>query len=284
MWTYAGILAIAVGALLIWSVLVKKFPQLKLIDLSTLAKERHAMVKSRIIRERFDRSLKHLEKRSRGAIGGFTTGAQGLYERLRGKIAAIDPDSRNPDESRGLQGSLQHEEPALPLPEPASSLITRALEMASVGDHESAETMLIEALKHDAKDYEAYRGLASVYAAQRLYDQARETLEFAVRLHDDAPVHHDVRADLGALYLETGEPALGQEQFRMALEAEPYNPRYLDYFLEASLLVGDRAAAERAFEVLETANPDNRKLADFRERIDAIRQPETEPEIQPEMA
>ena len=57
MWTVLGIILIAAGAALIYSVLVKKFPQLKLIDLSTLAKERHAEVKTRIMKNRFDRGL-----------------------------------------------------------------------------------------------------------------------------------------------------------------------------------------------------------------------------------
>ncbi|MGH9593790.1 MAG: hypothetical protein ACRD5L_11905, partial [Bryobacteraceae bacterium] len=60
------------------------------------------------------------------------------------------------------------------------------------------------------------------------------------------------------------------EQFRTALQSEPHNPKYLDYFLEASILVGDPDAAREALAALEDVNPGNAKLGEFRARIEAM--------------
>ena len=57
------------------------------------------------------------------------------------------------------------------------------------------------------------------------------------------------------------------QQFRVALQAEPHHPKYLDYFLESSILVGDADAAREALSALEEVNPENAKLVEFRDRI-----------------
>lgn len=291
MWNVIGIILVAAGVALIWSVLVKKFPQLKLIDLSTMAKERHAEVKSRIMKDRFERSLGAIAGKTATVTAKASGRVKGLYERAYGSLKKM--------EAR-IDGGTTAAAKAAPAPDAAAGL-AEAQKARQEERYEDAERMYIELLRHDAKHVDAYRGLAELYIDQKLYDQAAETLEFLLRLTGDddralgrlgqveasrgnfqeAEARYlrsielssnatAYRADLGRVYLAAGEAKKAQEQFRTALQAEPHHPKYLDYFLEASILVGDPDSAREALGALEEVNPENAKLEDFRARIDAM--------------
>lgn len=311
MWTVFGIICIAAGAALIYSVLVKKFPQLKLIDLSTLAKERHAEVKTRIMKNRFDRGLGAIKGKTDDAVGKASSSVKGLFERaygsLKRKEAMLDGGRRKNAPARGGSafGGKAAGAPRVPAPETLPTDVAESLDAAEGARkqerYEEAEKRYIDVLKTDAKNVDAYRGLADLYIDQKLYDQAAETLEFLLRLTGDddralgrlgqveasrgnfeqAEARYlrsievsanatAYRAELGKVYLAAGDSKRAFQQFRTALHAEPHNPKYLDYFLEASILVGDPDAARGALGALEEVNPENAKLEEFRTRIEAM--------------
>ncbi len=300
-WTILAILAVVVGLGLVWSVLVKKFPQLKLIDLSTLARERHAEVKSRIIHDRFDRALGGFGQKANSTVGRFLRRLGDGYARLQARLKAIEK-------------SFERNHPLTPEEREAkiTGLIREARDNAKLERFGMAEEAVIEALKLDPQRAEAYRVLADVYQSQKLYEQAKQTLEYLIRLDNRDEAAYErlgaveaimgqwpeaeasylqaidlsllrqgsggqaakpalVRTELGEVYLKMGDPQKALEQFRSALVDEPYNPRYLDYFLETAILLGDAVAAEESYAVLETVNPENQKLAEFRARIDKLR-------------
>lgn len=298
MWNVLGIILIAAGGLLIYSVLVKKFPQLKLIDLSTLAKERHAEVKTRIIKNRFDRGLGAIQDKTATAVDKASSSVKGVFERAYGSLKRME--SRMDGGRRKPAKPTRIATHATLMPDAPSGLET-AEQARKEARYEDAEKAYIEVLKADAKDVDAYRGLADLYIEQKLYDQAAETLEFLLRLTGDddralgrlgqveasrgnfeqAEARYlrsielsanatAYRAELGKVYLAAGDAKRAFEQFRAALHSEPHNPKYLDYFLEASILVGDPEAARGALGALEEVNPENAKLEEFRTRIEAM--------------
>lgn len=293
MWNFIGFILVLAGVALIWSVLVKKFPQLKLIDLSTMAKERHAEVKSRIMKDRFDRSLGVIAGKTATVTAKASGRVKGLYERAYDSLKKMEA-KLDGGRKAAAKGAIAMD---------VSAGLEGAQKAAQEERYEDAERIYIELLKHDAKHVDAYRGLAELYIDQKLYDQAAETLEFLLRLTGDddralgrlgqveasrgnfqeAEARYlrsielsananatAYRADLGRVYLAAGEARKSQEQFRVALQAEPHHPKYLDYFLEASILVGDPDSAREALGALEEVNPENAKLADFRARIESM--------------
>ncbi|MFA5854026.1 MAG: tetratricopeptide repeat protein [Patescibacteria group bacterium] len=292
MWTFIGILLVLAGVALIYGVLVKKFPQLKLIDLSTLAKERHEAVKKRIMQDRFERSLGKIQGKTNEAVGAASSRVKNWFERTQDKLKGME--ARMDGHVRRPTTAAEHAKAVERLP----ALLDQAEHARLEERYEEAEKLYIEALKADAKNVEAYRGLAELYLAQKQPDQAAEILEFLLRLQSDddralgrlgqieanrgnfeeaearylrsielsanATVY---RAELGRVYLTQGDGRKAVDQFRTALQAEPHNPKYLDYFLEASILVGDADAAREALSALEEVNPGNAKLEEFRVRI-----------------
>mgnify|MGYP000617858992 CR=1 FL=1 len=302
MWNLIGFILLATGAWLVYGVLVKKFPQLKLIDLSTLAKERHAEVKARIMRTRFDRGLGEVRDKTATAVGRAASGIRGVFERAYGSLRRMESkmEARAVMEARTVPAAK-----IVPKTPAATADIPTDLESAErarrEARYEEAERAYIAALKEDAKNIDAYRGLSDLYIDQKLYDQAAETLEFLLRLTGDddralgrlglvevsrgnferAEARYlrsieisanatSYRAELGKVYLAAGDVPRAYEQFRAVLQEEPHNPKYLDYFLEASILVSDPDAARGALGALEEVNPENAKLEEFRKRVEEM--------------
>jgi tetratricopeptide (TPR) repeat protein len=171
MWNIIGIIFVLAGLALIWSVLVKKFPQLKLIDLSTMAKERHAEVKARIMKARFDRSLGAVAGKTAEVTNKASGRVKGLYEKAYGSLKKM--------EARMDGGRKPAVRPAQAADVAAG--LDEAQKARQEERYEDAERMYIELLKQDAKNADAYRGLAELFIDQKLYDQAAETLEFLLR-------------------------------------------------------------------------------------------------------
>jgi tetratricopeptide (TPR) repeat protein len=290
-WTILAILSVLAGIALIWSVMVKKFPQLKLIDLSTLAKERHREVKTRIIKDRFERSLGSFGAKAGSLLSGFSGTLGAAYDKTRARL-------------KRLEHTVEHEQPIDPKEREAriASLLAEAAVHAGLERYGMAEERLIEALRLDQKSADAYRALSKVYLAQGSPEQAKETLMYLLRLCpedadacerlggieaasgrlpeaeaylllaislSDTPAR--IQVALADTYKAMGDSQKARDRYHLALEADPYNPTYLEHFLEACILLGDVHAAEETYVTLETAVPDHGDLSDFRSRIDALR-------------
>lgn len=166
------------------------------------------------------------------------------------------------------------------------------------GDFETAEDKYITAIRIDSKNIEAYRGLADVYLKQEQIDEALETYKFILQLdaYDD-----EILVKLGDIYYKKGDIKEAIEYYQravlanadyphrfaklaemldsieqyetalsaieQAVELEPNNPKYLDMMVEMGILSGDKEAAEDGYQKLRMANPENQKLESFKERI-----------------
>lgn len=290
MWIVVGVIFVLGGGYLMYSVLVKKFPQLKLIDLSTLAKERHAQVKSRIMKDRFDRTMGEMKTKASSRAAGVKGRMGRAYAGMLGSL-------------KKMEEKYDEEQPPKPAVRDAKieKLLAEAAAALEAERVEDAEKRYIEILRLDPHHIETYRGLADLYIETRSYDQAKEVLEFLLKLNKDddqafgrlgaieafkgnfreaeerflksIDIAGNVaayRVQLAKVYLQEDEPKKAWYQLKKALESEPYNPKYLDYFLETSILVGDVEAAKEALNGLEAANPENQKLEEFRERINNL--------------
>lgn len=167
--------------------------------------------------------------------------------------------------------------------------------------YDTAEKAFISVLSLDDRNAAAYFGLGNVYFAEEQYREAKETYQYAVRLDkrnelalarlaEIAEIEGKIETavdyyeqlvllndsvsprfyKLYELLLQLNQPATALAAIEQALYLEPQNPKYLDNFITASILVGDKKRAEDGYQRLRMVNPDNQKLASFKERIDTL--------------
>jgi tetratricopeptide (TPR) repeat protein len=188
------------------------------------------------------------------------------------------------------------------LPEDVQRLLNEAHSFARDEMWSEAENAYLEVLKHDNRQLDAYRGLATLYLSQNQYAQARETFQFLERIHgandasyaglaEIAEAEGDLRlaermrkqaieqnpkqaarhAELAQFYLKYDSPHYAFAEARRAADLEPDSPGFLELSMEAAILVRDRNEAERRYDRWHLLTTDRQKLQTYRDKIDALK-------------
>lgn len=309
------LILIFVGIAAIVVIVARKFPPLSALDVEKLPEVQQAKVKDEIKFQRFWRSfssfgryLKKIFSRLEFVKNGWQW-LQGRFRRLvhhwqekykKSIIAEIKQAMKEAKGRRAEEKEIRTDRPPCPVGR-ASDLLKQAEEAAEKGDWPLAERYFIEAVKHNPKEIEAYRGLGKVYLEMKKYKEARETFEFILKLKPDddraynrlsmvaeargnwleaikcleeAVKLNDRLAvrfyDLGRFYFKLKKPAAALRHFARAAEIEANNPKYLDQLLEMSIITGDGDLARETYDKLRLVNPDNQKLPEFRQRIEEM--------------
>jgi len=287
---YAIFGTLIVGSLVAVLVIAgRKFPQVTLIDTETLPMEREARRKKQILKERVGRHTAAWWKRRIESVLPHASKVRTKFRALYGKMLVLDSQYQRPKE-------LTREDIA----EKVDALLRQAERQIEMGDMDAAEKTYVKVVSLDKKNVVAYGGLGDIYTETKQYEQAREMFGFLVRLSvrnclfrrvgkreqrempvraalvhaEDCPapaLDHAAAAKNYAKYGKTFEIAGDAEGARLAYEQavrfERSNPRYLDLLLEACILEGDRKRADEVLAALTEVNPENQKLASFRERL-----------------
>lgn len=254
-WWLIPTILLAASVATLFFIILRKIPQLRVMNVSALPEEKARQVKEFLLQQRFQRVL-----RDRFGFllkwGGriwVEIGRSG--RRLVQRVYSLEQRYRKIQKGAA---------PATPDAETIRKMMEEADDLVKQEEYFGAEKKLIEIISQHPKHVKAYEALGHLYLLDRKYNQARETLAFALKL---SPNDASVFAALGELETREENFAAALDAFTKAVEIRPNSPRYLDFFIEAAIAAGNAAEAQRGLNKLKEVNPENQKLADFEERI-----------------
>ena len=283
-------------------IVVRKFPQLMLLDVDSLEevkqdKKKDSFLKRRVARQSKDKKRKR--ETGRHALEEYFIKIQ---DQFREYVATVQRQVVKQKKQRSGKKLAQAPETVTEKDEKKITEILRDAQRA-VEQHklDLAETKYISAIRLDKKNKEAYKGLASVYVKQNQTQEALQTFSFLLHLNPkDESIHVQmakIEEDLGnienaithykktlALDAEHAEryfviSQLLQKQEKIeeaidyalqAVELEPENPRFLDNVLEFAILLNDKKLAGKIYRKIRSVNPENEKLPVWKEKIKEI--------------
>jgi len=257
MWWIIPIIFLVASLVVAAAVIVRKIPQLRILNVAALPEEKVRQLKEFLLQQRFQRIIKErfgflVKIGSKAWLAG---GRQG--RRLVQKVYALEEQYRK----------RQKISPSTIDAESIRKAMDEAEELVNQEEYFGAEKKYIEIISQHPKHVKAYEALGYLYVLDHKYEQAHETYNFALKLNpDDASVH----AALGELETKEGNYQAALIEFAKATEIRPNSPRYLDFFIEAAIAAGNAAEAQRGLNKLKEVNSENQKLADFEERITNI--------------
>ncbi len=276
-------------------VVVRKFPQLTLLDIDNLPEVKEGKKKKEFLK---NRSIKRSEKAKNTRLEKIKPMIKKLKEmqlkfrKYVGKVekaVIVDQHKKRMEFPKVIKEKKKEE---------LADILRDGTIAFSHGELELAEKKFISAIKIDPKSTEAYRGLADVYFEQGQLEEAEETYRFVLQLDRDDDSSMAKFAELleqrgkkeeavdwyqksvlinphlasrfakiaGLLQsMEAYDPAL--EAISQAVELESQNPKYLDKLVEVSIMSGNQSIAKEAFDQLRSVNPDNKKLRTLKDRI-----------------
>jgi tetratricopeptide (TPR) repeat protein len=261
MWWYIIPTFTLLGSLGIFGfILASKIPQLRVLNVESIPEERTKRIKEQIILQRFDRvgreKIAGVAKTAVGTVGTVSRVGRRAVQKLYKLEQYYQRVKRAAEEgSRAMDtGAVQR-------------LLDEAEAFVRDDEMIQAEKRYIEIISHHPKHVKAYEGLGNLYLQNRQYDQARETLQFTLRLSPEDP---SVRLSLAELEEKAGDLRAAVEHLRAAVDLRPNNPKFIDLYTEAAFGAKLSEDAKKGIDKLKEANPENQKIPEFEERYNAL--------------
>ncbi len=257
MWWYIPLAVTVVCGLIVLVILMRKVPQLRVINVAALPAERVKQVKEAIIMQRMRRLTGKRLDRVFGFFRALGTSASRLGRRAVQRVYAMEQYYKKLQQGLGGTGHATDEGTIRRLMEEAAGFIKEE-------EYFQAEKRLIEIISHNPKHVKAYEELGNLYLLDKKYVQARETLSFAAKLD---PKDASIQVSLGELESKESNAPAAMKRFATAVKLRPHNPKYIDYLIEAAIASKDGAEARRGIALLREVNPENQKLVEFETRV-----------------
>ena len=280
-----ALIALLVSVALLGRIIWRRLPELKVLDLESIPKERKSDAKAKILENKFKRRSQEAKEKLDAAISPLKERFSGLGQRLKERATSLEKKYKKNSELEGVRNKSINE------------LFAEAERHINEEEYQLAEKALIEIIARDKKDLRAYELLGKVYRFQKNYDQAAEIIKYLIKLKslqyrknhpepqlkkqkleeaeeaimDSLDVDSDVSRfydDLGEIYLLEGKPEKALDCYLKASAIEPNNPKYLDKIIGLAIEVNDSGLAKKTYKRLKEINPENAKLQEFKEALE----------------
>lgn len=259
MYNIIPLILICISLFIILAIVIRKFPALANLDIENMPAEKEARFKEQIITGRMQKSLAKWRVRF-GKFFGFIGGKiGGLFSFTQKKLQEV-------------KNNYSPEKTPVPAADRESLIMELFSKNESLNDWDNfdeKESNLIRIIEIDPRQAEAFIVLGNLYSANKKHEEAKQAFAHVLKLlgNEENDKQAEVYYDLAAVYKETGELENSLETIKMAAKISPNNPRYLDALLEISIINKDKKTAMEALNKLSEANPENGKLAEFKEQI-----------------
>ena len=254
------LILIGVALVVIVVVLLRKTPQLSVLDVESIEKERFRQTKERLIMGKLER----IQAKKFGKVSKVASSAAKNASKFGRR--AVQRLYRLEQYYKKLQKSAGDGDHSL-----STDAVKRLLDEAEAyvrqDEFIQAEKRYIEIISHNPKSTEAYEGLGQLYLRSKQYTQARESLKFALRLD---PKDASVNMSIAELELAEGNHSAAVESLRKCIDLRPKNPKYLDSYIQASLDASLAEDARKGIDLLRQVNPENNKIQEFEDRLEGL--------------
>lgn len=244
-------------------IIVRKLPEIASINIETIGLEKTE--RERLERIKEEMVVARLIEMRKKIVGFFLRLIKPTKERLAEYLRNVIKKFQEVEKRyKKKAGVFSKEEMVVKI----GNLIREAEEFVKNASYDLAEKYYLEALSLDFKNVDVYKGLAWLYLEKKQYKEAREALEFILKLN---PNYHDAYYGLAELSKRENKIDEAIEFARKSVELSSNNPKSLDFLIEVCIM-GKRAdLAKSALEQLKLVNPENQKIGEFEERIGALR-------------
>lgn len=283
-----ALISLAIAAFIV----IRKFSRLAMIDIDSMSGEREAKIKEELIWQRVARKAKEKSTPLISASAELKRGTGKFFESLRNKAQELEKKyaterivSKPSKVKPGAENRLK-------------AMLDEAYHLLSEDSPKLAEEKFIEVIGLDNHNVEAYRGLGQVYIKQKQYKEAKEALEFivklgkagdrvysllseiaylegdyqtakqhlrkAISLNKNSALH---RIDMAKVDIAQDDRKSAQKNLLKAKEIEPKNPKILDFLIENSIILGIKDEAKAFLKEFQRQNPENPKIIEWKEKI-----------------
>ena len=290
---WIALAVLIVSLLVIGWLLLLHWGDLRLLDPMTIKEERQKKERQELMNRRFERvsaeQTASLGRAFRGLWRSMRDSYRAFYRRLR----ALDASYKKVKNPLAAMAPSQKER--------VITLISEAKSLARDTKWAEAERRYLDVLQLDPRSIDAYKGIGQIYLKQKLYPQAKETLEFLLKtkksddatyagLAEIAEVEGDMEraeayrvkaaeaspnqafrhAELAQFYLARKRPEYAREPAERAIELEKQSVKYLELAFDAAIANSMATQARELYQKLRIASDDADRASVWKEKLEQL--------------
>lgn len=281
---------------LAWAIflLSRRWTDVRLLDPLTIKEERHRLKREEMIRKRFERMRSERSQPLRRFGRSLARSFDSLYESLAQRLQAME-------DTYGSGAKSPFSAIAPTTQERIKVLLLEARSFVRDIKWSEAEKRFLEVLALDPHNVEAYKGLGTIYLKQKIYQQARDTFMFIVKMKkaDDATYaalaeieeaagnQHEAEiyrlqavelggkqacrhAELAGFYVGQKDLLKAWAPIKRATELESNSAKYAEQALEVAVLLGDATEARNRYQRFRLLSDDRSRFQYWREKVEAL--------------
>jgi len=257
-----GVLALGVILYMIW----KKIPQIRVLKVDTIAEEKQAKVRDRILMARINRGMKKVQKFLQKLFAPIGKRIKKFVSKKYQHI--LELEKKGEGQIKGKSGEKKKSSAEVKL------ILDKAMKLFKNEKYAEAEKIFIEIISYDLHNIVAYRGLAKLYFQQKELEQAEQTYLYLIKLDlkyskKKSELVEDY-LDLAAVYQLMEKYSKMMGVLEKAVDLASKNPKVLDLSIQGALALKNKSLAWDMCKRLEEVNPDNQKLREYSEQVKEI--------------
>ena len=294
MWDILLIILLLLSSAFIIFKVVKKSALLINVNVDNLPEVKVQRQKDAILKSRLERSWVDIFGKLKVLASPAKSRVNEKFKQYYKKLKDIERDLRR----RGFEKLSSSVDRSQAIDE----ILTAAKQHINSEKYNEAEDTILDAIAIDQHNIEAYKLLVEVYRLKKEYTQAKETLQYLLKLtHSEDPDVYYSLADiarargnlkqaeedyvksislsddnylyllsLAEVYRELEEEEKALQTAQRALLLAPNNPKILDFLINISIIMSDKELAVDYLDKLKEINPENQKITEFMERLDNL--------------
>jgi tetratricopeptide (TPR) repeat protein len=244
-------------------VIVRKFPQLSRIDTGTIKEEKEKSTKKKLVDERLKRKAEKFTKSFGAAASKVSLGAKQRISAAQEKLQERREELEKPNIPKDIITKEDYDKKE----EYVRKELEKAEDFAEEEQFEKAEKKYINLISDDPRNIDAYEGLGELYYDNKMYNEARETFSYILKLKPENALAH---YNLAYVDKMQGKIQEAKVHFKKAVELEPRNPKYLSELVEIYIDLAEKIEAQLALQKLQEVNPENASIPKLQEEISEL--------------
>ena len=273
------VVCLAIVVFIVW----RKLPKLKTLDPNTVPEEVTAKAWEKILVERMKRKGQFSRNVYKEKVAPVLSKTKKFFKRIANRVYELEKkyqkEAREGASLSGQDAGMQ-----------INHLIEESNALIRENKYAEAEKKLIEAVGLDPKNINVYESLVDIYINLKEYKQALQTIMFVLKLESkksqiltkedengkiykvtsNAHQLSELYSQIGKIYELLGNSGEARINYSKALDLESNSPRNLDQIIKICIILKQKLFALDYLARLESVNPENQKLSEYREEIGRI--------------
>jgi len=224
------IIIVSLGVILF--IILKRLPEIRMINVDTISEEKDSKTKKKIVAQRLERKFSTVKERGRVLAQPIIQTIQSNFKNFHKTVLDLDKKLSQENIQNNTKGDKEERGKKI------DDMEVQAEKLIGEEKYQEAEEIYFAMINIDTNNLKAYKALGELYILKKEHDKAKEIFEYILKFLkskkgaikkkgiDYSHLTASCYEELGSLSHFEGKQREAMHYFQKALDIEPKNPKY----------------------------------------------------------